>query len=135
MSVPITLKPGGVEVGAAQQLFRVNSPVGIVGVVSPYDVTTDGQRFIASLNYAIAIKSPQRVASATSGLPVDGRSVGGNGFTGEGARGDGGPHCSIHPLRQDSCKEGHSDTYISRTQFPRDLESLAPLPKRRAWQF
>jgi WD40 repeat protein len=46
MSVPITLKPGGVEVGAAQQLFRVNSPVGIVGVVSPYDVTTDGQRFI-----------------------------------------------------------------------------------------
>src|SRR6266851_4682912 len=89
----------------------------------------------ASLNYAIAIKSPQRVASATSGLPVDGRSVGGNGFTGEGARGDGGPHCSIHPLRQDSCKEGHSDTYISRRQFPRDLESLAPLPKRRAWQF
>jgi eukaryotic-like serine/threonine-protein kinase len=45
MSVPITLKPEGVEVGAAQQLFRFNNPVGIIGVVSPYDVTADGQRF------------------------------------------------------------------------------------------
>ncbi len=46
MSVPITLKTGVVEVGAAQQLFRFNNPVGIVGVVSPYDVTADGRRLI-----------------------------------------------------------------------------------------
>jgi eukaryotic-like serine/threonine-protein kinase len=46
MSVPITLNPGKVEMGAAQQLFRFNNPVGIVGVVSPYDVTADGQRFV-----------------------------------------------------------------------------------------
>jgi len=46
MSVPITLNPGRVEMGAAQQLFRFNNPLGIVGVVSPYDVTADGQRFV-----------------------------------------------------------------------------------------
>jgi eukaryotic-like serine/threonine-protein kinase len=46
MSVPITLKPGLVEVGAAHPLFRFNNPVGVIGVVSPYDVTTDGQRFV-----------------------------------------------------------------------------------------
>jgi eukaryotic-like serine/threonine-protein kinase len=46
MSVPITLKPGVAEVGAAQPLFRFNNPVGIIGVVSPYDVTADGQRFV-----------------------------------------------------------------------------------------
>jgi Tol biopolymer transport system component/predicted Ser/Thr protein kinase len=46
ISVPITLKPGIIEVGAAHSLFRFNNPVGIVGVVSPYDVTADGQRFV-----------------------------------------------------------------------------------------
>jgi Tol biopolymer transport system component len=46
MSVPITLKTGVVEVGAAQQLFRFNNPVGIIGVISPYDVAADAQRFI-----------------------------------------------------------------------------------------
>ncbi|MFY9561956.1 MAG: protein kinase [Terriglobales bacterium] len=46
MSVPITLKTGVVEVGAAHPLFRFNNPVGIVGVISPYDVTPDGQRFV-----------------------------------------------------------------------------------------
>ena len=46
MSVLITLKPGGVEVGAAQPLFRFNNPVGIVGIISPYDVTADGQRLV-----------------------------------------------------------------------------------------
>jgi Tol biopolymer transport system component len=46
MSAPITLKPTIVEVGAAHSLFRFNNPVGIVGVVSPYDVTADGQRFV-----------------------------------------------------------------------------------------
>ena len=46
MSAPITLKAGVVEVGAAHQLFRFSNPVGIVGIISPYDVTTDGQRFI-----------------------------------------------------------------------------------------
>jgi hypothetical protein len=53
MSVPITLKTGVVEVGAAQQLFHFSSPLGIVGVVSPYDVTADGQRLIL-------ITSPQQ---------------------------------------------------------------------------
>jgi eukaryotic-like serine/threonine-protein kinase len=46
MSVPITLKTGVVEVGAAHPLFRYNNPVGIIGVISPYDVTPDGQRFV-----------------------------------------------------------------------------------------
>ncbi len=46
MSVPITLKTGVVEVGAAHPLFRFNNPVGIAGVVSPYDVTADGQRIV-----------------------------------------------------------------------------------------
>jgi Tol biopolymer transport system component len=46
MSVPIALKPGVAEVGAAHPLFRFNNPVGIAAVVSPYDVTTDGQRFV-----------------------------------------------------------------------------------------
>ncbi len=46
VSVPILLKTGGVEAGAAHPLFRFNNPVGIVGVISPYDVTADGQRFI-----------------------------------------------------------------------------------------
>ncbi len=46
ISVPIMLKTGIVEVGAAQPLFRFNNPVGIIGVVSPYDVTVDGQRLV-----------------------------------------------------------------------------------------
>jgi eukaryotic-like serine/threonine-protein kinase len=46
MSVPITLKPGIAEVAAAHPLFRFNNPVGILGIVSPYDVTADGQRFV-----------------------------------------------------------------------------------------
>jgi len=46
MSVPIALKPGVAEVGHVHPLFRFNNPVGIVGVVSPYDVTADGQRFV-----------------------------------------------------------------------------------------
>jgi hypothetical protein len=46
MSAPITLKAGVVEVGAAHQLFRFSNPVGIVGVISSYDVTADGQRLI-----------------------------------------------------------------------------------------
>jgi len=46
ISVPIMLNPGGVQVGAAQPLFRFNNPVGLVGIVSPYDVASDGQRFV-----------------------------------------------------------------------------------------
>ncbi len=46
LSVPITLKPGVAEVGAAQQVFRFNNPVGILGIVSPYDVTADGQHLV-----------------------------------------------------------------------------------------
>ena len=46
MSAPITLGNAGVEIGAARPLFRFNNPLGIVGVVSPYDVSADGQRFV-----------------------------------------------------------------------------------------
>ena len=46
MSVPIALKPEGVEVGASRLLFRFNNPIGTVGIVSPYDVSADGQRFV-----------------------------------------------------------------------------------------
>jgi len=46
MSVPIALKAEGVEVGAARPLFRFNNPIGTVGIVSPYDVSADGQRFV-----------------------------------------------------------------------------------------
>jgi Tol biopolymer transport system component len=46
MSAPITFKTGVAEVGAVHPLFRFNNPVGIVGIVSPYDVTADGQRFV-----------------------------------------------------------------------------------------
>ena len=35
-----------VELGVAHPLFRFNNPLGIIGIVSPYDVTADGQRFI-----------------------------------------------------------------------------------------
>lgn len=46
MAAPVALNPNGVQVGSAQPLFRFNNPVGIVGIVSPYDVTADGQRFL-----------------------------------------------------------------------------------------
>ncbi len=46
MSVPITLNQEGIEVGAVRQLFRFNNPVGLVGIISPYDVTADGQRIV-----------------------------------------------------------------------------------------
>jgi eukaryotic-like serine/threonine-protein kinase len=46
VAVPITLKPDGIEVGAAHPLFRFNNPVGMVGIISPYDVSADGQRFV-----------------------------------------------------------------------------------------
>ena len=46
MSVSLALKPGLVEVGAAHSLFRFNNPVGNVGIISPYDVSPDGQRLV-----------------------------------------------------------------------------------------
>jgi Tol biopolymer transport system component len=46
MAVPVSLNPTGVQVGARQTLFRFNNPVGIVGIVSPYDVSADGQRIV-----------------------------------------------------------------------------------------
>jgi eukaryotic-like serine/threonine-protein kinase len=46
MSVPLSLKPGLVEVGATRSLFRFNNPVGNVGIISPYDVSPDGQRLV-----------------------------------------------------------------------------------------
>jgi hypothetical protein len=46
MSAPITLKPEGAEVGAVRLLFRFNNAVGTVGIISPYDVSADGQRFV-----------------------------------------------------------------------------------------
>jgi eukaryotic-like serine/threonine-protein kinase len=44
MSVPITLRPQGIELGAARMLFRFNRAVGTVGIISPYDVSADGAR-------------------------------------------------------------------------------------------
>ena len=46
MSVPITLRPQGIELGAARMLFRFNRAVGTVGITSPYDVSADGQRIV-----------------------------------------------------------------------------------------
>jgi hypothetical protein len=46
MSVPLSLKPGLVEVGGARPLFRFNNPVGNVGIISPYDVSPDGQHLV-----------------------------------------------------------------------------------------
>lgn len=46
VAAPITLKPGEVEIGNPQALFRPYNYVGSVGVLSPYDVTADGQRFV-----------------------------------------------------------------------------------------
>jgi len=46
ISVPIALKAGLVEAGAAHSLFRFNSPLNIFGLASPYDVSADGQRFV-----------------------------------------------------------------------------------------
>lgn len=46
MSVPITLLPGEVKVGPASPLFRLNNPVGFIGIVSPYDISLDGQRLV-----------------------------------------------------------------------------------------
>jgi len=44
--VSLALKPGLVEVGAAHSLFLFNNPVGNVGIISPYDVSADGQRLV-----------------------------------------------------------------------------------------
>ena len=46
VSVPVTLKAGGVEVGAAHPLFRVGNPMNNVGIYDPYDVSRDGKRFV-----------------------------------------------------------------------------------------
>jgi hypothetical protein len=46
MSVPITLRPQGIELGAARMLFRFNRAVGTVGIISPYDVSADGERIV-----------------------------------------------------------------------------------------
>lgn len=46
VAAPITLKPEEVEVGTPQKLFRPYNYIGTVGVLSPYDVTADGQRFV-----------------------------------------------------------------------------------------
>jgi hypothetical protein len=68
MSVPITLKTGVVEVGAAQQLFHFSNPLGIVGVVSPYDVAADGQRLILITSPQQAPKSITLVTNWTAEL-------------------------------------------------------------------
>ena len=59
ISIPVSLKTGVVEVGAAHQLFRFNDPVGIVGIISPYDVTADGQRLVL-------ITTPQQAPRPTT---------------------------------------------------------------------
>jgi len=46
MSVAITLEASTVKVGATNPLFRFNNPIGLAGIVSPYDVAKDGRRFV-----------------------------------------------------------------------------------------
>ena len=46
VSVPVQIKKDAVAVGAPHLMFRLRPPLGNVGVISPYDVTANGQRFI-----------------------------------------------------------------------------------------
>jgi eukaryotic-like serine/threonine-protein kinase len=68
VSVPITLKAGIVEVGAAHTLFRLSYPVGTVGLSSPYDVTADGQRFIVVVTTERAARPITLVTNWTAEL-------------------------------------------------------------------
>ncbi len=47
MSAPIKLKPDSVQADASRELFNLaNSILSVNGLVSPYDVTADGKRFL-----------------------------------------------------------------------------------------
>lgn len=46
VSVPMTVTKDAVEAGAPHPLFRLSHALGNVGLVSPYDVTGDSQRFM-----------------------------------------------------------------------------------------
>jgi hypothetical protein len=68
MAVSIMVRPSAIEVGAAHVLFRCNNPIGIVGAVSPYDVTADGQRFVLITTPQQTLRSITLVTNWTSEL-------------------------------------------------------------------
>jgi dipeptidyl aminopeptidase/acylaminoacyl peptidase len=68
VSVPIQVKIDAVEVGTPHALFRLRSPLGNVGLISPYDVTADGQRFIVIETPEQASKPITLVTNWTSEL-------------------------------------------------------------------
>ena len=68
VSVPIQVKIDGIEVGTPHALFRLRSPLGNVGLISPYDVTADGQRFIVIETPEQASKPITLVTNWTSEL-------------------------------------------------------------------
>jgi len=46
VAVPIAMTKDAMEAGAPHSLFRLSHALGNVGLVSPYDVTGDSQRFM-----------------------------------------------------------------------------------------
>ena len=68
VSVPIQLKKDAVEVGAPHPMFRLRNPLGNVGLISPYDATGDGQRFVVIETPQIASKPITLVTSWTAEL-------------------------------------------------------------------
>jgi len=67
-SVPIALKPDGVEVGDAHSFFRFNNSLGTVGIVSPYDASSDGQRFVLITTLEQTPRPPTLVTNWTAEL-------------------------------------------------------------------
>ena len=68
VSVPVEIKKDAVEIGAPHVMFRLRQPLGNVGVVSPYDVTADGQRFLVIETPGQASKPISLVTNWESGL-------------------------------------------------------------------
>ena len=68
VSVPVQLKKDAVEVGAPHTMFRLRNPQGNVGLISPYDVTGDGQRFVVIETPQLASKPITLVTNWTAEL-------------------------------------------------------------------
>jgi eukaryotic-like serine/threonine-protein kinase len=68
VSVPVTLKNDGVEVGASHPMFRLRSAQGNVGLISPYDVAGDGQRFVVIETPQVASRPITLVTNWTAEL-------------------------------------------------------------------
>ena len=68
LSVPIALQDAAVEVGVARPFMRLNSPIGNVGILSPYDVAADGQRLVFIVGSQQAAKPLTLVPNWTTAL-------------------------------------------------------------------